>query len=83
MIAYLLIALFAATSLIVVVSLVDSLVRGRNAYKAIRGEMRSNALTAATANEPQPALPALRITRRTNRLAAGRPMPRPQLAAAA
>lgn len=83
MIAYLLIALFAATSLIVVASLADSLVRGRNAFRAIRSEMRSNALVTDAATDMQPALPALRVTHRSGRVAAGRPMQRPQLAAAA
>ena len=40
MIAYLLLAFFAFTALITLVSLLDSAVRARNAFRTIRAEMR-------------------------------------------
>lgn len=39
MIAFLIAALFIATALIAFASLADSAVRGRNAWRAVRGEM--------------------------------------------
>ena len=40
MIAYLLLAFFGLTALVTLVSLVDSAVRARNAFRAIRAEMQ-------------------------------------------
>jgi len=51
MVAFLVIALFATTTLVVLVALADSAVRGRNAWNAIRRELADDQIFGLPAND--------------------------------
>ena len=80
MIAYLLIALFAFAALVTLTSLADSAVRARNAFQAIRSELRP------TQDVALPRIPGdvvkLRNPYRAAQPVQRRPMMSPQRAAA-